>query len=187
MPKQKRTFPRHSFDTVAVNPERIATLMEIAVAHYGGKCGRCQKKVGLFRRGVVHHRHYRTLGYEKPGVDIVLFCKKCHADLHERAKLQKLNAGDIPFVDPEWAGWLSSKPKPLTTAEVNARRAAEGGYNPTAYKPSELSPFRIVIRKQDGSEYATVEHYPNIDIAKSNAESQRAFYNHAAVVSVEAL
>lgn len=49
--------------------------------HFKGCCNRC------FRSDVtlnVHHRHYETLGFEKPR-DLLALCDDCHKKTHDRA------------------------------------------------------------------------------------------------------
>jgi hypothetical protein len=101
--KAKRPWLRTKDSLVAVNPERITTLWELAVKHYGKKCARCSSKKKL----CVHHRHYRTIGFEKPVEDIVLLCGPCHQNLHERGNQKQLNRDDSPYVDPWWAERLA--------------------------------------------------------------------------------
>src|SRR5690349_9761554 len=102
-------FSRGANSLVAVNPERITTLMELAKEHYGEHCGRCRRSFTNKRKPVVHHRHYRTVGFEKPAEDIVLLCRDCHQDLHDRSQAHQLNNADIPFVDPEWEPMLRNR------------------------------------------------------------------------------
>ena len=178
---EPNTSPRSGSDLVAVNPERITTLLELAQEHYGSRCARCVCKLGKKHRPVVHHRHYRTLGFEKPVDDIVLLCLKCHADLHTRAKARQLDKTDIPFVDPRWADSLQNR---RTAAEIDANWP-EGIYNPRAYDPADMRPYRITFRTQAGELKTVRESYPNLAMAEKNAEAQRSFYSHAAVESIE--
>lgn len=181
MPDQNPTFTRTAKDLVAVNPERITTLGELAAEHYGDRCGRCGKKFNKKRYRVVHHRHYRTVGFEKPVDDIVQLCRVCHDDLHIRAKADQLNHTDIPYVDPQWADWLKKRP----TFDERNQAWPEGVYNPNAYTPDQLKPFRITFRTAAGQQKTVTERYPNLEIATSNAESQRAFYGHLSVERIE--
>ena len=32
----------------------------------------------------VHHLHYRTLGHEDPYEDVIVLCRECHSELHDR-------------------------------------------------------------------------------------------------------
>ncbi len=99
---KQRPGMRHNNSLVAVNPERVTTLLKLAIEHYGKKCARCGNAKDL----CVHHRHYRTVGFEQPERDIVLLCWDCHTDLHTRSKQKRLNKDDIPFVDPQWGSSL---------------------------------------------------------------------------------
>src|SRR5690606_1623741 len=103
--KQRKPWIRGNNSRVAVNPERITTLFELAVEHYGRRCARCGSK----KRLTVHHRHYRTVGFEQPGKDIVLLCHDCHKGLHDRGSKKQLSREDIPYVDPRWAEWLEKE------------------------------------------------------------------------------
>lgn len=127
MKQKTRTWPRSSYDTVAVNPERITTLMALVSNFYESRCARCTERISeSYRHGVVHHRHYRTLGYEKPGEDIVLLCLDCHEDLHMRADEKRLNKTDIPFVDPRWEKWLCKIQAPRSFDEIADERLEIG-------------------------------------------------------------
>lgn len=183
MPDENPTFTRTAKDLVAVNPERITTLGELARERYGDHCGRCQKKFNKKRYAVVHHRHYRTIGFEKPVDDIVLLCRVCHEDLHVRSKANLLNHTDIPYVDPQWADWLKKRP----TQDEKNQSWPEGVYNPRAYTPDQLHAYRITFRTADGKQKTVTERYPSLEIATSNAESQRSFYGHQLVENIEEL
>lgn len=117
--KKRKPWRRSNDSRVAVNPERITTLLELAVEHYGKKCVRCGSK----KRLTAHHRHYRTIGFEQPDKDIVLLCHDCHKDLHTRGSKKQLNRDDIPYVDPQWAEWLQSiEPRQQTSREDEPQR-----------------------------------------------------------------
>jgi len=63
-------------------------------------CSRCGFATGDKRKIVVHHRHYRTFGNESAG-DIVILCKPCHKDIHNRINSHSITSDDAAFVDPE--------------------------------------------------------------------------------------
>ncbi len=71
-------------------------------------CDRCGFTSGSRKEFVVHHRHYRTFGSERPE-DVCLLCKPCHSELHELAKGFRLTVKDIPFVDPAWEQTIRRK------------------------------------------------------------------------------
>lgn len=173
---------RKSSDMVAVNPERVITLLQLVMEHYQGRCLMCQRRIGRQLRGTAHHRHYRTVGYEQPVEDVVLLCWPCHNDLHQRSQSGGLTHRDIPFVDPQWAGRLEHV---KTVEEIGLERAAAGIYYPANYDASEFRRYRIVIRKQSGDLKTVVEQYPSLEVARSNAESQRAYFDDLSVESVE--
>lgn len=176
-----KSFPRGGSDLVAVNPERIVTLMELAREHYGNRCARCQAKLGNKHKPVVHHRHYRTLGFERPVEDIVLLCRKCHTDLHTRSKAHQLTKADVPFVDPEWAESLKNR---RTAAEIIAAWP-EGTYNPHIYTRDQLKRFKFVFKLKDGSLKTDFDLYPDLHWATKNAEAQRDVMGYASLESVE--
>ena len=167
--KQKGSF-RHNDSLVAVNPERITTLLELAMEHYGKQCVRCGSK----KRLSVHHRHYRTIGFEKPERDIVLLCWNCNEDIHKRARQKKLNRDDIPYVNPLWT-WLAK-------------------VNPVQEQPEDRSPMHlwwVVFADPDGTEWAMYDFYRDKE-GKDSPERLGALitilieeYNFADVVDIQ--
>lgn len=55
---------------------RRQQLIELA----GARCQICGKKT---RPLIVHHKHYKSLGYEKPK-DCLVLCRKCHKRKHQK-------------------------------------------------------------------------------------------------------
>ena len=82
-------------------------------AHGPKVCERCGFSAGKRELFVIHHRHYETLGKERPQ-DVCLLCKPCHTQIHELAKKYELTVSDIPFVNPSWEKMIRTgyKPKP---------------------------------------------------------------------------
>lgn len=58
--------------------EKWAAFRDRIIEDRGAKCERC----GLRGSVQVHHKTYRRLGNEKPE-DVSLYCKPCHAFIHE--------------------------------------------------------------------------------------------------------
>ena len=56
--------------------ETKALALEAATGHCE-KCGQPNDRLN------VHHKHYKSLGHEKPG-DLLVLCPKCHAKVHRR-------------------------------------------------------------------------------------------------------
>jgi hypothetical protein len=54
-----------------------AQVVEATTQLAGGKCVRCPAD-----GDDCHHLHYRTLWHEKPGIDVILLCRKCHEAAH---------------------------------------------------------------------------------------------------------
>lgn len=137
---KQRPGMRHNDSLVAVNPERVTTLLELAIEHYGKKCARCGSTKDL----CVHHRHYCTVGFEKPERDIVLLCWNCHTDLHTRSKQKRLNKDDIPFVDPRWESSLS-KISPTSS-----------GWDPS-WNTDTVAVYCALYRDKAGQEWVSIE------------------------------
>ena len=163
--KAAKPWIRDNNSRVAVNPERITTLLKLAIEHYGRKCARCGSK----KRLTVHHRHYRAIGYEKPVEDIVLLCGKCHEDLHERGKDKKLNRNDLPYVDPAWAEWL----KDVTPPEERKKDSASGGFDPVWPKYM----WKAVFRDEDGQEWVSFAIFSGEEIALKEFSARQRGYD----------
>ena len=157
--RQEKPWMRHNDNKVAVNPERITTLIKLAKEHYGSKCARCGSKKKL----TVHHRHYANLGFEKPVDDIVLLCAECHNDLHQRGKEKRLNRDDIPYVKPKWREWLEKIDPP------QEGEGAELNQQPGPLDNGRLTWWRVVY-VYNGLELVDVFCRRNIEQVRSTAE-----------------
>jgi len=59
----------------------------------------CQKCTAKNKKLNIHHRHYRTLGNEKPS-DVIVLCQECHFRDHNKKKwvLAMKKGRDLDFV-----------------------------------------------------------------------------------------
>ncbi len=64
---------------------RWARVRRDAIARAGGRCERCGRDFGRRWRArpTVHHRHYRTLGFESLD-DVEALCNLCHSEEHDQ-------------------------------------------------------------------------------------------------------
>ena len=54
MQKSATPWLRGNSSKVAVNPERITTLLEVAIEHYGKKCARCgSRNLSAYTTGTI--------------------------------------------------------------------------------------------------------------------------------------
>lgn len=174
---ERKPWQRGNDSLVAVNPERITTLFDLAVEHYGRQCAKCNKKG--HRKFIVHHRHYRTVGFEKPVEDIVLLCRACHDDLHKRSKEGILTIDDLPFVDPEWKKWLPSE------AQVKQKLESEKRYKERIAQLKTYPLWRVTFLTNDGREVIDYGRYADEEEAQRNFEAEKEYYEHEKVLSFE--
>lgn len=171
-------WQRGNDSLVAVNPERITTLFALAVEHYGRKCAKCGAK-GHYR-WVVHHRHYRTIGFEKPVEDIVLLCSDCHDDLHKRTEAKKLSIEDLPWVDPKWEKMLPS------VKMLEDKNRLENELRERARLYDTYPVWRAIFIGKDGvTEIVDTGPYKDEEEARSNFESEKEFMEYSKLVSFE--
>ena len=52
------------------------------MSYAGGRCQTCNASPSEDNPLEVHHRHYRTVGNERP-IDLVALCRQCHQLIHE--------------------------------------------------------------------------------------------------------
>jgi hypothetical protein len=164
----KKTHPwsRGNDSLVAVNPERITTLIKLAIEHYGEKCAKCGAKKAL----VVHHRHYRTIGFEKTVDDIVLLCHTCHDDLHARLKAALCTRDDAMFLDPEW--------KNLPSAQmVENRIQAEKNYQARMEELKTFSEWVGYFKSQAGIDLFDFGLYKDTEEAERNFKAEASYLN----------
>jgi len=64
---------------------------------FDGKCEWCDKKI---KNPEVHHKHYKSLGYENRS-DVNLICKKCHKNHHEGREIFPFDIEDIQLIKKE--------------------------------------------------------------------------------------
>jgi hypothetical protein len=76
---------RHSPAYLAtLGSRRWRRLRAQLIAATGGRCERCRRRA---RRLELHHRHYATLGGERPA-DVELLCGICHGGADEERRIQ---------------------------------------------------------------------------------------------------
>lgn len=95
-PHWKRPEPKDYWDA-QIAKQQNAALRKLAVCWYGNQCTKCAASENLN----VHHRHYRTFGYETKK-DVLLLCRPCHGNLHERYLQGILTPDDAWLCDPLW-------------------------------------------------------------------------------------
>lgn len=181
--RQEKPWMRHNDSKVAVNPERITTLIELAKEHYGGKCARCGSK----KRLTVHHRHYGNIGFERPEDDIVLLCSECHNDLHQRGRERRLNRDDIPYVKPRWSEWLE-KIDPPAREESGDKDDRKGGRQTCRNPELRYYPWwRVVYEDQDGQEWVNTFQAKDLETAQRPDRISFNADETVKIVSVEPL
>lgn len=126
-------------------------------------CDRCGYSARNRKLFVVHHRHYRTFGAEKPE-DVCLLCKSCHEGIHERSESFTLTVDDIPCVDPEWETMIRSRqispapaitPKcPICKTKMVQRFSARGAFwgcrnYPSCRGSRKINDVPIIIEESD--------------------------------------
>lgn len=86
--------------------EHWASVVEATTRLVGGRCKRC----GADGEDC-HHLHYRTLGREIPGVDVILLCRECHETAHcepttKRSQCRDCQVKEAQVCDHPSGHWL---------------------------------------------------------------------------------
>ena len=83
--EELKAIARNNYRQYLETPEwrKRANFMK---AHVEGKCQACNTPDNTEKPLEVHHRHYGSIGHERP-IDLTVLCRECHQLIHEHREI----------------------------------------------------------------------------------------------------